>query len=65
MTIFIAPLDENNKRLVHKLGCANRPPIHDCREAVEGPTKEKSLSNAKSQVPHDAEYVELCSKCWP
>lgn len=62
---YIAPFDKNDKRLVHKFRCTDKPPPHECMTAAEGSNKEQTLSNAKSQIPSDAAYIELCKKCWP
>jgi len=62
---YIAPPDLNGKRLVHRFGCPNMPPPHECRTAAEGANKAKTLSNAKTQAASDADHVELCRKCWP
>lgn len=62
---YIAPPDQNDQCLVHKLGCSDMPPPHECTAAAEGANKEKTLSNAKMQAPSNADHIELCRKCWP
>lgn len=67
MTTYIAPEDENGKRLVHKqLGCLAKHSLtmFDCREGPDTDDPETALYTAKQQARQDADMVELCKECW-